>query len=246
MNHTYSKEKFLINEREVPRDYQRHGSHVSPHGSKDAVLRSSESKRRERKRDLFRSLFSLVIFCLGIGVSLYPYAAQQVNNISATKLVAAINADFDKGMTGAGGDAPAYAGELDLEGAYGSIFIPKLSLELPIYVGQTEANLSKGIAHLEGSSLPTGGESTHAVLAGHNGAVTNEWFTNIDKLEVGDLFYIRSEGSVLTYKVESMEIIEATDTHKLLIQRERDLVTLLTCANSGQQRLIVTGERFVE
>lgn len=132
------------------------------------------------------------------------------------------------------------------EGMFGSIFIPKLGLELPIFTGSTNANLSRGIAHLEGTSLPTGGENTHAVLAGHNGAIANEWFTNIDKLEEGDLFYIRHEGLSLTYKVESKHVISPTDVSALLIQEGRDLVTLLTCIDSGKNRLLVTGNRVLE
>lgn len=208
---------------------------------------NAKKKRGQRGR----TLLSLLIFCLGVGISLYPYVAQQINNVSATKLVAAYNAVLEEGSleslegTGEGGTAPAYADENYGDAVYGSIFIPKLSLELPIFVGSTEANLSKGIAHMEGTSLPTGGSSTHSVLAGHNGAVTNEWFTNIDQLEANDLFYIRNGGAVLTYSVVSIKIIEPSDPSALVIQRDRDLVTLLTCTDSGAQRLIVTGERVM-
>lgn len=123
------------------------------------------------------------------------------------------------------------------------MFIPLLELELPIYVGSTNENLEKGIAHLEGTSLPVGGASTHSVLCGHNGAVTNEWFTHIDQMSTGDLFYIRHDGSVLTYKVVSTKIIQPNNTSDLMIEQDKDLVTLLTCADSGATRLIVRGER---
>lgn len=194
-----------------------------------------------------RMVAALAVFCVGLFVLAYPYLAQTVNNEHATRLVAAYNDAVEAGSEShAGGEdpeSPAYAASVPIDGVYGSIFIPKLSLELPIFVGSTDANLSKGIAHLEGTSLPTGGESTHSVLAGHNNVATNEWFTNIDRLAQGDLFYIRTGSSTLTYRVVSMQIITPTETSALLIERGRDLVTLLTCTDSGAERLLVTGER---
>lgn len=208
-----------------------------------ALHRNAAADRRRRAR----TIAALLVFCAGLFVLSYPHIAQTINNENATRLAAAYNAAVETGFDrGAGGEDPessAYAAPLPAEGIYGSIFIPKLSLELPIFVGSTDANLSKGIAHIEGTSLPTGGKSTHSVLAGHNNVATNEWFTNIDRLVQDDLFYIRNGGSVLTYRVVSMQVIAPTDTSALLIERERDLVTLLTCTDSGAERLIVTGER---
>jgi len=132
------------------------------------------------------------------------------------------------------------------EDMFGAIIIPKLGLELPIFTGSTDANLERGIAHMEGTSLPVGGESTHSVLAGHNGAVTNEWFTNIDQLTEGDLFYIRTLEQLLTYKVISSKVISPGAVSELYIQEGRDLVTLLTCTPNGSMRLIVTGERVLD
>lgn len=185
-----------------------------------------------------RPFIALVIFFLGVLIFFYPYIAQQINNINATKIVA----NYEQQMSNPGSSNAAYADE-DI---FGSIFIPKLNLELPIYVGSVDANLSRGIAHLEGTSLPIGGVNTHAVLAGHNGAVTNEWFTNIDQLKQGDLFYIRHDGLTLTYEVISTEIIAPSDTSTLLIREGEDLVTLLTCTSTGAERLIVTGSRVLD
>lgn len=201
-------------------------------------------KEKEPKRSAGRIMLSILCFFLGLTICLYPHVAQYINNLSATKMVAnyeqAILQMGDEEAMNAAGTA------FSEEGMFGSLFIPKLNLDLPIFVGSTNANLSRGIAHLEGTSLPTGGENTHAVLAGHNGAVAHEWFTNINKLEEGDLFYIRHEGLTLTYQVESTRVIAPTETSALRIQEGRDLVTLLTCIDSGKNRLLVTGERVFE
>jgi len=203
-----------------------------------------------------RRVAAIFLFFIGLSILLYPHIAQYVNQLHATRLVAAYfdtGAQFGgpatPGATGGGGAGPYAAGqnpEGSDEDIFGSIYIPKLKLELPIYTGSTTANLAKGIAHLEGTSLPVGGESTHSVLCGHNGAVTNEWFTHIDELTEGDLFYIRTLEQLLTYKVVSMKVIDPDDTSDLLIEPGRDLVTLLTCADSGRMRLIVTGERVYD
>lgn len=212
---------------------------------------SLESKRRftdpaYQKRGVGRITFAVLVFLTGVIIVVYPYVAQYINNLSATKIVEAYHETVNTGVTGSeqeGSGGVVISAGIGEE-VFGSIFIPKLELELPIYVGSTTTNLSKGIAHLEGTSLPVGGTSTHSVLAGHTGAVTNEWFTNIDKLEKGDPFYIRHESSVLTYEVVGMKVIESEDTSDLYIEEGRDLVTLLTCSDSGTKRLIVTGERL--
>ena len=230
----------------VSRTHRREGP-VGP--SRNSGMPSGRGANRA-KRSAARTIAALLMFCMGFGILVYPYVAQRINNESATRLVAAYNESVQAGAggqsDGEGSDVAAYAAPIPDEGVYGSIFIPKLSLELPIFIGSTDANLSKGIAHLEGTSLPTGGESTHSVLAGHNNVATNEWFTNIDRLVEGDLFYIRNGGTVLTYQVVSTQIIAPTDTSTLLIERGRDLVTLLTCTDSGAERLLVTGERVLD
>ncbi|WP_139651491.1 sortase [Raoultibacter phocaeensis] len=210
------------------------------------------SRRRQPARDpkkrssgALGNLLSILIFLLGVGISLYPYVAQEINSVSATKLVAAFNEAVENMPAGEGDEAvaPGVAYGAPDDDMFGSIFIPKIELELPIYVGSTDDNLEKGVAHLEGTSLPVGGASTHTVLAGHSYTVTNEWFTRIERLEAGDLFYIRNSTGVLTYRVVSKKIIQPTDTSDLLIERDKDLATLLTCTASGNERVIVRGER---
>ena len=185
---------------------------------------------------------------------MYPHIAQYINNIHATQLVQAYFADDLEGPNGTGGANGANGAKVDGkptidfldENIFGSINIPKLGLELPIYTGPTVENLERGIAHVEGTSLPVGGVDTHSVLAGHHGRVTNEWFTHIDQLSEGDLFYIRSKEQLLTYKVISLKVIDPEDDSDLRIVKGRDLVTLYTCTPSRLQRVIVTGERVLD
>ena len=204
-------------------------------------------KTKQTKKNSSRFIAATLLFCFGLMVSVYPFLAQYINSLSDSKVVAAYNASVMNGGadTSSGAEGALVFGQEELdEDVYGIISIPNLSLELPIYVGDTDANLSKGIAHLKGSSLPVGGKSTHCVLAGHNGAITNEWFTHIDQLNNGDLFYIRNGSIVLTYEVVGKKVIEPTDTSDLYIQKDRDLATLLTCVDSGAKRLLVMGERI--
>ena len=223
-----------------------------------------------------RRIIGSFMILLGLAVILYPQIAQYVNNRNATRLledffaqgslqapgshapgtymeyvdeegnVVIVELDEDSADITEPGSGPGSGSTVNKTEIFGSIRIPKLGLELPIYTGSTTANLNIGVAHLEGTSLPVGGKSTHSVLCGHNGSVTNEWFTHIDKLKVGDLFYIRTREQTLTYKVISSAIINPEDTSDLYIRKGQDLVTLLTCAQGGKMRLIVTGERVAD
>ena len=211
-----------------------------------------ENLRPKRKKTYLdkRRIASVFLFIIGLSILVYPYIAQYINKLNATQLVESYFANqaasgIPNAQTSEGTESFFGSTNEAAEHIFGSIYIPKLDLELPIYTGTTTANLSKGIAHLEGTSLPVGGKNTHSVLCGHTRAATNEWFTNIDKMTEGDLFYIRTLEQLLTYKVIAMKVIEPDNTSELLIVPEKDYVTLLTCTKSGNQRLIVTGERVL-
>lgn len=126
-----------------------------------------------------------------------------------------------------------------------SIEIPKISVYLPVYHGTDETVLSAGIGHLEGSSLPVGGENTRCVLAGHRGLPSAKLFTRLDELEVSDLFYIHTLDQVLAYQITEIEVLKPEETDALRIVPEKDLVSLVTCTPYGinTHRLVVTGER---
>ena len=127
----------------------------------------------------------------------------------------------------------------------GSLEIPKISVNLPIYHGTDEEVLSTGIGHMEGTSLPIGGNNTRTILAGHRGLPNSKLFTRLDELEKGDYFFIHVLDEVLAYEVIDIEVIEPEDSGKLGVAPEKDLATLLTCTPYGlnTHRLIVTGER---
>ena len=108
---------------------------------------------------------------------------------------------------------------VDGSGMMGYIRIPKINVELPIYHGTSEAVLQAGVGHFWGTSLPVGGESTHTVLTGHRGLPTKTLFTNMDKLEVGDIFYIKVLDETLAYQITCTPF--AINTHRLLVRGER-------------------------
>lgn len=131
------------------------------------------------------------------------------------------------------------------DGVMGTIRIPKISVNLPIYHGTSESVLASGAGHLYGTSLPVGGTSTHAVITGHRGMVSAAMFTRVDELRVGDYFYIDVMGRTLGYMVDRISVIEPNDTSKLKIVDGEDRVTLMTCTPYGvnTHRLLVSAVR---
>lgn len=127
----------------------------------------------------------------------------------------------------------------------GSIEIPKIKVNLPIYHGTGEEALSSGVGHLQGTSIPIGGESTHSVITGHRGLPSSKLFVRLDELSVGDLFYVKIADSVLAYKVDDINIIEPEDVSLIEIEAGKDKVSLVTCTPYGinTHRLVVTGYR---
>lgn len=127
----------------------------------------------------------------------------------------------------------------------GTIEIDKINCSLPIYHGSDDAVLQVGVGHLEGSSLPVGGSSTHTVITGHRGLPSAKLFTDLDELEIGDTFTITVLDEVLTYEVDQIRIVEPTDLSDLAIEEGQDLCTLVTCTPYGinTHRLLVRGHR---
>ena len=127
----------------------------------------------------------------------------------------------------------------------GSLEIPKIQVELPIYHGTEDEVLSNGIGHLEGTSLPIGGENTHSVLTGHRGLPSSKLLVRLDEMKIGDLIFIHTYKEVMAYKVEDIMVVKPEDTAWMEIKGEKDLVSLVTCTPFGinSHRLIVTGHR---
>ena len=132
------------------------------------------------------------------------------------------------------------------DGVMGSINIPKITVELPIFHGTAAATLENGVGHMEGSALPVGGEGTHAVLTGHTGLNTAKLFTDLTQLTMGDEFYIQVLDQVLAYRVDQILVVEPTDLEAILPVPGKDYVTLVTCTPYGvnSHRLLVRGERM--
>lgn len=130
-------------------------------------------------------------------------------------------------------------------GIMGYIEIPAIDVSLPIYHGTEDSVLQVAVGHLEWSSLPVGGESTHCVLSGHRGLPSAKLFTNLDKLVEGDTFVIRVLDEVYTYEVDRILIVEPEDVSALTIVEGEDLCTLVTCTPYGinSHRLLVRGHR---
>ena len=130
-------------------------------------------------------------------------------------------------------------------GIMGYIEIPIIGVTLPIYHGADEAVLQVAIGHLEWTSLPVGGESSHCVVSGHRGLPSARLFTDLDKLVVGDIFMFRVLDEILTYEVDQILIVDPHDTEALVIEEGKDLCTLVTCTPYGinSHRLLVRGHR---
>lgn len=139
-----------------------------------------------------------------------------------------------------------YARMLEINEKMGYLRIPKMTEELPVYAGTVEDVLQKGVGHLEGTSLPVGGNNTHSVLTAHRGLPDKKLFRELDKLQVGDRLYFHNIGETLAYQVDHVEIIEPTDFEKLLVAPGHDYMTLLTCHPYmiNSHRLIVRGHRI--
>ena len=214
----------------------------------------------------------ILILLAGLSLLLYPSFSDYWNSFHQTRAIASYaeevaNLDDDK-YDQLWNDARAYnASLLTRDNAYllseeqrqeyeslldisglgimGYIEIPSISVSLPIYHGTEESVLQIAVGHLDWTSLPVGGESTHCVLSGHRGLPSAKLFTNLDKLSEGDVFLIRVLDEVLTYSVDQILIVEPQETQDLQIVPGKDYCTLVTCTPYGinSHRLLVRGHR---
>ena len=141
-----------------------------------------------------------------------------------------------------------YRDALKIEGTdiIGYLKIKKIGVELPVYHGTSDDVLSKGVGHLEGSSLPVGGDSTHSVMSAHRGLPSSKLFTDLDRLELGDTFQIIILDQILTYEVDQIKIVTPKEVSDLLIEEGKDYCTLVTCTPYGinTHRMLVRGVRI--
>lgn len=135
----------------------------------------------------------------------------------------------------------------DANGGMGRLRIDAIDVDLPIYHGTDDETLAKGVGHLQGTSLPVGGPSTHSVLTAHRGLAGSTLFDRLNELGIGDRFRVEVFGEVLTYQIVATRVVEPENTESLFPHFEKDLVTLVTCTPLGinSHRILVTGERVL-
>lgn len=219
----------------------------------------------------FSTLLLVLIFFAGLSILLYPGISDYVNSKTQSRAIA----DYDKLISDIDEEdfapyfeqaedynkrlrqtamsffdpssVPGYNETLNVSstGIMGYIAIEKMKLELPIYHGVSDGVLQVAVGHLEGSSLPVGGESTHCVLSAHRGLPSAKLFSDLDKLEIGDTFTITVLNRLLTYEVDQIRIVEPGDVDELQIKDGEDYCTLVTCTPYGinSHRLLVRGTR---
>lgn len=228
-------------------------------------------KKKKKKKSNLPFIF---IFILGFLILLYPqvsrlyYRVQANNNIGIfdeasahldeeevnrrMELARAYNASLvndisedpyseDKKEEG----KKEYARMLEVHEQIGHINIPRINTDIPVYAGTSEEVLQKGAGHLEGTSLPIGGNNSHTVITAHSGLPTAKLFTDLSKVKMGDKFYFHNLKEVLAYQVDQIKIVEPSNFEDLLIVPGHDYATLLTCTPImiNSHRLLVRGHR---
>lgn len=213
------------------------------------------------------TLVLILVFLAGLSLLLYPTVSnywntlhasqavenyvQEVQNLNDEQYEKMLDAarTYNRSLLNGRSDEQkeVYQSLLNLDGSgiMGYIEIPTIELSLPIYHNTEDSVLQIAVGHIDWSSLPIGGESTHSVLSGHRGLPNAKLFTNLDKLVVGDRFVIRVLNEVMTYEVDRILIVEPTDLSTLTIEDGKDLCTLVTCTPYGinTHRLLVRGHR---
>ncbi len=225
-----------------------------------------------KKSNVISTIVLIIMLLVGLSVMLYPTISDWWNTREQRAAVARYNdviAEMDDGETErllneaheyneklAGVFAPftnydeisGYEDILNISGTgvIGYISIPFIKIELPIYHGTSEEVLNIAAGHLQGSSLPVGGNNTHAVISAHRGLPSAKLFTDLDQLVVGDTFTITVLGEVLTYEIEEILIVKPEEVDKLAIIPDGDYVTLMTCTPYGinTHRLLLRSHRI--
>ena len=223
------------------------------------------------KKHLSTSLLFLALLA-GVSLLLYPSLSNYWNSMHATQVVndyakdvqkldhteydkmlrdaesynqSLLHRESDYALTDEQDSQYASLLAIDDSGIMGYIEIPSIGVSLPIYHGTSDGVLQHAVGHLDWTSLPVGGASTHCVLSGHRGLPSAKLFTDLDRLAVGDTFVIRVLDEVLTYEVDQILIVEPADVSALTIEDGKDLCTLVTCTPYGinSHRLLVRGHR---
>ena len=173
-------------------------------------------------------------------------AAREYNNSLAAANVTVTDPFDPEALSGFNGKEYETLLDANGEGMMGYLEIPVIGVRLGIYHGTGEKVLKNGVGHLKNTSLPIGGEGTHAVLSAHTGLPEKKLFTDLELMKKGDVFYIHVSGETLAYETDRIKVVEPQDTGELRIQEGKDYVTLVTCTPYGinSHRLLVRGKRI--
>ena len=236
-------------------------------------MKKKERNRKAGKKGSLSTILLMVILLAGVGVMLYPTASDYWNSFHQTRAIANYDAmvaeldetdyealfaaaeEYNEKLRELGTPfsnyeelEELYYSVLDVagNGIIGYISIPKINVDLPIYHGTSDGVLNVAVGHLEGSSLPIGGESRHSVLSAHRGLPSARLFTDLDRMEKGDIFTITVLNRTLTYEVDQILIVEPTQMEALSVVNGKDYCTLLTCTPYGinSHRMFVRGHRI--
>lgn len=229
-------------------------------------------KKKASKKNRITAILLVAVLLAGLSLLLYPLVSNYWNSIHQSQAIAAYMDDVaevdDTTYDALWEEAQGYNASLlenenrffpdeeerqqyeqllsiSDDGIIGYIEIPSIDVTLPIYHGTSEEILQVAIGHIEGSSLPVGGLSTHCVISGHRGLPSSRLFTDIDQLSEGDIFTLLVLDEALTYEVDQIRIVEPDDISLLEIKEGEDLCTLVTCTPYGvnSHRLLVRGHR---
>ena len=227
----------------------------------------------KRKANHITTIVLVLILLVGLSLLLYPSVSDYWNSFHSSRAISAYAEDVanldeaqyeemwsaaraynralaERSTNFALSDAQKeeYEKLLDISGVgiMGYLEIPELNMSLPIYHGTEESVLQIAAGHLEWSSLPVGGESSHCVISGHRGLPSAKLFTDLDKLQEGDVFVLRVLDEALTYEVDQIRVVEPSQVSDLEIVEGSDLCTLVTCTPYGinTHRLLVRGHRI--
>lgn len=228
----------------------------------------------KKKKSKSSNLLLILVFLAGLSLLLYPTVSNFVNTRNQSRVIADYRTELDAvdGETHAKMLAAArdynvsllereneftldpqqqrkYEALLNVSGSgvMGYVEIPCIDVTLPIYHTTEESVLQTAAGHVDWSSLPVGGESTHCIISGHRGLPTAELMTHVDRLRVGDRFYMNVLGQTLEYQVDQVKVVLPEDTTYLKIEEGQDYVTLVTCTPYGinSHRLLVRGVRVL-
>lgn len=225
----------------------------------------------KKKKNNITTVLLVVLLLAGLSLLLYPTVSDYWNSFRQSKAisnyaekVATLDEDeynrilsaaqsYNNKLAKSGqgtsvDDTAEYEALLNVSGLgiMGYVEIPQINCSLPIYHGTEDSVLQIAIGHIEWSSLPVGGKDTHCVLSGHRGLPSAKLFSNLDELQVGDIFMLRVLDEVLTYEVDQIRIVEPQETEELQIVSGEDYCTLVTCTPYGinTHRLLVRGHRI--